>query len=301
MLFFTKVTESCYTVLGIVYYLRELLKIALIIIPIGLIVMMSIDFVKGLINFNDDISKIFILVLRRIMYTMFIFLIPSTVFSLLYLVGATNRDSEKCWNYVNEISVSEVRKIVENREEALRIETNNMIGSLNEKYVKNMISDKLSNRKIISKNGKKDNSDQKNENSDALSSDQTVNEKTKIRLTSFSDYKVGTGFTKESKKISKNNKGWYVYSDKGKKYLVLAAATKELKRISGWGGYDPKVLFGYYDTLRIQVEGKVYDAIILDSCGACMKYSKSSGIKLDLWTSSESQNFGDWQYIVPYN
>ena len=106
---FTKVGESCYTALGILFFLKQLLKIAYIIIPIALIVMVSLDFFKGVINFGDDISKIFKLAMRRIVYAMFIFLIPSTVFALLNIVGITVKDSKSCWAYADEVSVKEVR------------------------------------------------------------------------------------------------------------------------------------------------------------------------------------------------
>lgn len=256
--------------------------------------MLSLDFAKGVISFSDDVSKIFGFVMRRVFYTMFIFLVPTTVFALIHILGVTNRDSESCWNYVNELSVNEVKEIVDDKHEALNDETSKLVESLNEQYKRNRISEMLSDRKIVGKDSSG------SDDSDAISPNQVVTEKMKIRLTSFSDYSVGAGYSKSSKKISKNSKGWYVYTDKGKKYLVLAAATKELAKSSSWRSYNPKILFSYYDTIRIQIEGKVYDAIILDSCGACMKYSKSKGVKLDLWTTSESQNFGDWQYMVPY-
>lgn len=126
MLFFLKasasVGESCLTVLGVVFFLRELLKVAYIVVPIGLIVMLSLDFAKGVINFGDSSGKVLNFVLRRVLYTLFIFLIPTVVFGLLNAIGATNNDSSSCWSYVDEVSVKEVRYILETQRNKLSSE-----------------------------------------------------------------------------------------------------------------------------------------------------------------------------------
>ena len=76
MLNFLEVTDACITILGVVYFIRELLKIALILIPICLIVMLSLDFAKGVISFDENNNKkITDHVIRRVIYTIIIFLI----------------------------------------------------------------------------------------------------------------------------------------------------------------------------------------------------------------------------------
>lgn len=119
MVNFLKVSDACAAVLGVLYFIRELLKIVYIIIPIGLIVMISLDFMKGVISFDDGSSKVLNYVLKRIIYTIVIFLVPSTVFSLFNVLGVSINDSSSCWKFVNETSVDTVKTLSKNQEEAL--------------------------------------------------------------------------------------------------------------------------------------------------------------------------------------
>lgn len=70
-----------------------------------------------------------------------------------------------------------------------------------------------------------------------------------------------------------NENGWYTYQG----MVVIAAATYRcLFSRSGACGRLSSVPSGYnlhdlYETLMIQVNGIMVDAIILDSCGSCMK------------------------------
>jgi hypothetical protein len=97
-----------------------------------------------------------------------------------------------------------------------------------------------------------------------------VKTNTKYRLTSFypnDELKTGdcTGSGYCSWDFGVNEKGWYTY--KGK--LVLAAATTYLQKT--YGVKEGKTYFKYYDELNITIDGVVYPAIILDTCGACYK------------------------------
>ena len=122
MFYFLEVSDACMTVLGLLFFVRELLKIVFIIVPIGLIIMLMVDFFKGVINAKDDSKKILGMVLRRIIYTMALFLIPGVIFGVLNVIGVASQDSESCWTYVNKKSVSEVQKIIKDNEEARKLE-----------------------------------------------------------------------------------------------------------------------------------------------------------------------------------
>lgn len=111
------------------------------------------------------------------------------------------------------------------------------------------------------------------------------------RLTSFySNDGYGTGSCTGSglceKDFQINNKGWYTYNG----YLVLAGATEELLR-SGYsvkGGnvrQEGKHYFRYYDTVKLEIDGIIYDGIIIDSCGSSMWYGET---RLDLFVSNSS-------------
>ena len=53
MLMVLKVDEACIAMFGILYFIRALLNIVYVVVPIGLIVMLMLDFFKGVISLND--------------------------------------------------------------------------------------------------------------------------------------------------------------------------------------------------------------------------------------------------------
>ena len=175
------VSDSCMTVLGVIFFIRELLKYVLILIPIGLIVMFSIDFTRGVISTSDSGGKILGFVLRRIIYTMAVFLIPTMIFALFNILGMTSSDSESCWNYVNETSVSEIKQIIDYKQEAQEKENADIQQKLNKRLKKSSISEIVNKKTIV---------DNDSSSGDALSSNQSINGEEKIRLTSFSDSKL---------------------------------------------------------------------------------------------------------------
>lgn len=75
---------------------------------------------------------------------------------------------------------------------------------------------------------------------------------------------TGTGFCEKDFQI--NDKGWYTYQGK----LVIGAATRYLLK-SGYQERSDIRYFKYYDEITLNINGVDYPAIILDSCGACMK------------------------------
>jgi len=102
-----------------------------------------------------------------------------------------------------------------------------------------------------------------------------------VRLTSYytgddtgSTKYTGSGISTD--RFKTNDKGWYTYNGK----VVLAAATKEClnssKGACGQYNYSDKVehYFSYFDELTITVDNQDYQAVVLDSCGACMRDSR---------------------------
>ena len=67
-----------------------------------------------------------------------------------------------------------------------------------------------------------------------------------------------------------NEYGWYTYQDK----LVIATASNRL-------GYTDMRNYNLYDEITIIIDGERYEGIVLDRCGACMKYNR-----IDLFVSS---------------
>ena len=66
-----------------------------------------------------------------------------------------------------------------------------------------------------------------------------------------------------------NENGWYTYDGK----LVVATAHESLK---SWDKYSDSTQKTYelYDELTLTIDGKEYDAIVLDKCGAAMNSPK---------------------------
>lgn len=74
---------------------------------------------------------------------------------------------------------------------------------------------------------------------------------------------TGTGLCESDFQINEN--GWYTYQGK----LVLATATPYLLNY-GYNLADGIETYRYYDELTLNIDGISYQAIVLDSCGACM-------------------------------
>lgn len=98
-----------------------------------------------------------------------------------------------------------------------------------------------------------------------------------------------------SKHFQKNSKGWYTYQGK----VVLAAATDRCLNATtgGCGKYKsiPKGIevHSLYDKVLFEVDGKEYEGIILDSCGACMQLHSSDGYvqRYDIFIAGSKYRF----------
>lgn len=146
------VTDACMAGLGVFYFIRELLKMAYIVIPIGLIVMLALDFSKGVFSL-DNSSKALSYALRRILYTLAIFLIPTIVFGVMTAIGLNFEDSNSCWAYLGKASFAEVREAIKTQNDKFdeeEITTNETVKKILENY--NALSE---GRKIASTKSKK--------------------------------------------------------------------------------------------------------------------------------------------------
>ena len=111
---------------------------------------------------------------------------------------------------------------------------------------------------------------------------------------------LGSGLTNNDFTTDEN--GWYYYSFNGTKYLVIAAATTYCRDASNHCGIDIQKhgmaknirYFGYYDTLVLNIGGKNYNAMVLDSCGACMWSSADKeGERYDIFTNGKGSTNPD--------
>ena len=160
-----------------------------------------------------------------------------------------------------------------------------------------------------------------------------------VRLTTFDDAglaRCGSTCVQEkiaSGDIKTDERGWYMYKYNGKWYHVVATAINNQSLIEKYGhpSYTDITYYNYFDTFRVYISDttssstmnsnyKAYDVIVLDICGACMKFStklqdihpgwstatinkwrsdaiKGNSIKIDLWTTSQATNPADWAFI----
>lgn len=81
--------------------------------------------------------------------------------------------------------------------------------------------------------------------------------------------KTITASGKSTKDFQVNENGWYTYQGK----LVVATASSRLLK---WDKYknSTQPTYKLYDELVLSINGKEYEAIVLDVCGACMKSAK---------------------------
>lgn len=131
MINFLIASDACTTILGVVYFVRALLDILYIIIPIGLIIMISVDFAKGVINVDEG-SKAVKFIVTRIIYAFAIILLPNVLFSAVGAIGVSLSDAESCWQYIEETNVETVKKLMEQKSEALEKKNEELQEKLNE-------------------------------------------------------------------------------------------------------------------------------------------------------------------------
>lgn len=115
-------------ILRIIMYVKLILKYVFILVPIGLILMMSIDFFKSVIaSREDDMKKNVNLSFKRILFCIVLFFVPTIVSLVInivddtlgtentYLACITNAEintiDEKTIEYVDKI-LEEAKKIM---------------------------------------------------------------------------------------------------------------------------------------------------------------------------------------------
>lgn len=119
-MFFLKDVCEISDVLKVIYFVEELLKILFIIVPVGLILMLSVDFAKNVIAGNvDEMQKNFNLALKRILMAVGLFLVPTIVSFLVSFLGSLGVPYADCLENAN-LSQIEVFEEQEKKEEEER-------------------------------------------------------------------------------------------------------------------------------------------------------------------------------------
>lgn len=107
-------------ILKILLFIQKILDIIFIIVPIGLIIMLSLDFAKNVINADDGASKTNKKIIERIIMTIFLFAVPYIIrifISLTEDVFSKSLDYTSCLNNMNNISYFENIKEAQKKQE----------------------------------------------------------------------------------------------------------------------------------------------------------------------------------------
>ena len=113
-----------------------------------------------------------------------------------------------------------------------------------------------------------------------------------VRLTNFIDEQVGwdamSAYGNKSERFRLNEKGWWMYQDPdtGIEYLAVAAPTTYL--LGPGYNYPPMDGITYYeygDVIPLNINGESYQAMVIDSCGACME--TNDPLKIDVYVNRD--------------
>lgn len=149
MFFLTNACEMS-SILKVVYFVKQLINVVFLIIPMGLIVMVSIDMAKGVISKEDDLknNKDFKVTLKRILMCIALFLVPTIVSFVIDMVN----DSGNSINYLSCFSnatVSKIDKFVEQENFLAEAEENDRLDKLKKKYEEDKKKDNKTSTKTI--------------------------------------------------------------------------------------------------------------------------------------------------------
>lgn len=115
-------------VLSVIYFIEKILNVAFIIIPIGLILFITIDLVKTILNGDDKAEKTNNkIIVKRLILAIAIFFIPTIVTLLTNLMSNAGiefaTEYKKCMNVTKE-RIDEARKKQEEEDKKWQEEVN---------------------------------------------------------------------------------------------------------------------------------------------------------------------------------
>lgn len=114
--------EACQNpdILRVIFYIKEILSVVFIIVPIGLIVMIGIDFFKNVTaGKEDEMKKNLGIAIKRIIYCVFIFFVPTIVSLVNAILGDLGVNYVECMNGATLVNIED--KI--NEQAALAVES----------------------------------------------------------------------------------------------------------------------------------------------------------------------------------
>ncbi len=118
-MFFLKDVCELSEVLKVIYFVKQLLNVVCFIVPIGLIVMVMLDFFKNVIAKDEgDMKKNLNLVIKRTFMAVMLFLVPTIITFVNSLLGTFGVSYASCINNANLEKIA----VFEAEEEALELQ-----------------------------------------------------------------------------------------------------------------------------------------------------------------------------------
>ena len=284
--------EACTNpdVLKVIYFIWEILKILFIVVPIGLIIMIGVDFFKNVTASKDDnMKKNLQLVIKRLIYCVAMFFVPTIINIVNYVVGValedtkinyteclTNANSETINSLIDSQAQTAYEKALNEKTMASILEAEEAINKKSDDSTKESMLKELSTLKEEILSGKKqeqsDIDKANNSSNGGTSSGGTSqgNGKTTGTLTSPIDPKdtnkdmIGR-MNMSSRTLYYNNGNYHGGSDvpvsTGTKIYAMDGGTVQTAAYkTGVGGANPKG-YGNYVIIKHVIDGKPFYTI----------------------------------------
>lgn len=154
MLFLNTACENS-AFLQAIYIVKEIMNVAFLLIPMGLIVMISVDFFQGVISKEDDLknNKAMKIAFKRVLMCIGLFLVPTIVNLMMGLLSdaSINISIDECWNNA---TPSKIKVFAEMEKKLMAAEEKERLDNIK----KNMKSDPKIEKKTITDNNSDNNS-----------------------------------------------------------------------------------------------------------------------------------------------
>ena len=136
MYILNKFTDSL-SLLGIIYFIKQLITLITICAIVALIIMSSIDILKS-VGKPDELKKHFSTMIKRFLYCIILFLLPNIINIFFEITGTLNNESIDIWSDANSSNITTLRKIRDEELKADEILYNELLKQKQEENKKNV-------------------------------------------------------------------------------------------------------------------------------------------------------------------
>ena len=124
------------SILGVILFIKNLLKIICVAVPILLLLFLTIDFTKATIESDSEkMNKVKAIAIKRIVYAIIVFLVPVIVNGVMSLLGDSTNFSS-CYDMANNDNVQSLAEANKLEQDAKKAKTEQAKKELDEKVKK---------------------------------------------------------------------------------------------------------------------------------------------------------------------